>query len=70
MVSARLLAQVDMKLRNVIRDVDMSKRDGRKETRPFGRLNVLCYGDFSQHEPPEGGPLASIPVDRIQRAYT
>ena len=68
MVSARLLADVDMKLRSVVRDVVPLKRDADKETRPFGGLNVLCCGDFWQLDPPEGGSLADIPVEWIQRA--
>ena len=45
MVSAKLLAEVDVKLRSVIRDIGTQKvSHGR--ARPFGGLNVLCSGDF------------------------
>ena len=68
MVSAHLLAQLDVKLRSVVRDLAVQKRDGEGATRPFGGLNVLCCGDFWQLDPPEGGCLADIPVEYIRRA--
>ena len=55
MVSAHLLAEMDVKLRDVIRDLDMQKRGPDGTTRPFGGLNVLCCGDVWQLDPPEGG---------------
>ena len=67
MVSARLLAQLDVKLRSVIRDLASQKRGSGNVTRPFGGLNVLCCGDFWQLDPPDGGFLADIPVEYIQR---
>ena len=36
--------------------------------RPFGGLNVLCVGDFWQLDPPDGGFLADIPTQYLQRA--
>lgn len=67
MVSAKLLAQLDMKLREVIRDIGTQKlRNGR--TQPFGGLNVLCCGDFWQLDPPDGGFLGGIPCEYIARA--
>ena len=67
MVSAKLLAQLDMKLREVIRDIGTQKlANGR--TRPFGGLNVLCSGDFWQLDPPDGGFLGGIPTEFIARA--
>ena len=41
MVSAHLLAEMDVKLRDVVRDLDMQKRGLRNVTRPFGGFNVL-----------------------------
>ena len=68
MVSARLLAEMDVKLRRVIRDIGTAKSNVLGRTRPFGGLNVICCGDFWQLEPPEGGYLGAIPTDFIQRA--
>ena len=68
MVSAKLLAEVDVKLRRVVRDICMGKTNARGRERPFGGLNVLICGDFWQLEPPDGGFLANIPVEYIQRA--
>ena len=67
MVGAKLLAQVDMKLREVIRDIGTQKL-ARGRTRPFGGLNVLCSGDFWQLDPPDGGCLGAIPAEFISRS--
>jgi hypothetical protein len=45
MVSASLFTEMDMKLRQVIRDVGTSKKDQGID-RPFGGLNIICSGDF------------------------
>ena len=42
MVSARLLADVDTKLRNYARAVDPRLKDANKHTRPFAGINLLC----------------------------
>ena len=66
MVSAKLLAQIDMKLRGVIRQIGTQKiRKGRDQ--PFGGLNILCCGDFWQLDPPDGGFLGNIPAEFISR---
>ena len=65
MVSARLFAEVDLKLRDVIRRIGTDKIDALGVDRPFGGLNVLCSGDFWQLPPPDGGFLADIPTDYI-----
>ena len=72
MVSARLLAEVDAKLRGVIRDVGTTKRGDAGVPRPFGGLNVVLSGDFWQLAPPDGGFLADVPTERISaaRKYT
>ena len=57
MVSARLLADVDLKLRDVIRRIGTEKLGDDDVDRPFGGLNVLCVGDFWQLDPPDGGSL-------------
>ena len=68
MVSSQLLALVDTRLREVVRDLQKSKRDNADNTRPFGGLNVLLLGDFWQLPPPSGGCLSDIPVEFIQRS--
>ena len=68
MVSAKLLADMDVKLRRVVRDIGTDKKDGQGRDRPFGGLNVLCCGDFWQLEPPDGGFVADIPTEYIQNA--
>ena len=66
MVSAKLFAELDVKLRSAIRQTGTQKQDSKLIDRPFGGLNVLCCGDFWQLAPPEGGFLAAIPTDFIQ----
>ena len=46
MVSAKLLASIDVKLRQVIREVGTAKLDTTGSERPFGGLNVIVSGDF------------------------
>ena len=61
MISANLLAQVDMKLRDAIRENGTYKlgRDG--NVRSFGGLNVIFAGDFYQLDPPDGIALTTVP---------
>eukprot|EP00959_Pyramimonas_sp_CCMP1952_P056171 1173141-Pyramimonas_sp.AAC.1 len=68
MVSARLLAEVDQKLRSVIRDAGTQKCGPDGVPRPFGGLNVVLSGDFWQLAPPDGGFLADVPTERIAEA--
>ena len=68
MVSARLLAEIDVKLRNVVRRVGIGKADETGADRPFAGLNVLVVGDMWQLDPPDGGFLGAIPTDFIKRA--
>lgn len=67
MVSAKLLAELDMQLRGKIRSIARGKRTATGEDRPFGGLNILCAGDLWQLDPPDGGFIGSIPVQYIQR---
>ena len=67
MVSAKLLAQMDLKMREVVRDIGTHKLK-KGQTRSFGGLNVLCSGDFWQLDPPDGGFLGGIPTEYIQKA--
>jgi len=52
MVSAKLFAEVDVKLRSTVRQVGTQKLGGDMVDRPFGGLNVLCCGDFWRLDPP------------------
>ena len=66
MVSAKLLAEVDVRLRAAVRQVGTQKCGSDMIDRPLGGLNVLRCGDFWQLDPPEGGFLADIPTHVIQ----
>ena len=66
MVSASLLAEIDMKLRSLARDVDPYCKNTKGALRPFAGVNVLCSGDFWQLPPPDGGFLGDIPTEYIQ----
>ena len=66
MVSARLLADVDTKLRNYARGVDPFLQDAKLNTRPFAGINLLRSGDVWQLTPPDGGFLVDIPCEFIQ----
>ena len=46
MVGSSLLAEVDMKLRDVVIDVNPHKKSGGGHAHPFGGLNVLLSGDL------------------------
>ena len=67
MVGAKLLAEVDMKLRTVMSDVATMKRDRKGISRAFGGINVVFVGDFWQLDPPSGGFLGSIPGEYLRR---
>ena len=60
MVSAKLLAEIDVKLRGVVREIGTHKVKG-GQARPFGGLNVVMCGDFWQLDPPDGGFLGGNP---------
>ena len=67
MISAHLLAEVDLKLREIVRKIGTMKQDGAGQDRSFGGLNVLFAEDFWQLDPPEGGFLGAIPTEYIKR---
>ena len=48
MVSAKLLAEIDMKLRSTVCQLGTQKLDRNLMDRLFGGLNVICCGDFWQ----------------------
>ena len=52
MVSARLLAELDMQLRGKIRGVSRHKTNEQERSQPFGGVNLLAFGDLNQLEPP------------------
>ena len=68
MVSARLLAEIDMKLRTIVSNVGSMKKDMKGNTRPFGGINIIFSGDFWQLDPPRGGFIADIPAEFLRRA--
>ncbi len=68
MVGSSLLAEVDMKLRDVVVDVNPYKRSGSGHAHPFGGLNVLLSGDLWQLAPPSGGFVGNIPAEYIANA--
>ena len=67
MVSAKLLAEVDMKLRAVMSDVGTMKKGTRGQVRAFGGINVVFVGDFWQLDPPNPPSLAQIPREYLRR---
>ena len=48
MVSAKLLAELDMKLRAIMSDVGSMKRGKKGAIRAFGGINIVFVGDFWQ----------------------
>ena len=54
MVSAKLLATIDMKLRSVVRVLGTQKKAENSVERSFGGLNVLMCGDSWQLPSPDG----------------
>ena len=62
MVSAELLAQLERRCREMMRDLTVAKY-GRfsGEMRPFGGLNVILAGDLFQLPPPRGTFVGDIP---------
>ena len=67
MVGAKLLAEVDMKLRSIMSDVETMKKGLRGQVRAFGGINVVFVGDFWQLDPPSGGFLGAIPAEFLRR---
>ena len=54
MISSQLLAEVDVRLRNIVRNLGTGRLSESGEVRPFGGINVLFVGDFWQLDPPRG----------------
>ena len=68
MISAQLLADIDKKLRRVMRDIEATKKNANCLERPFGGVNVIFSGDFWQLDPPSGTAIATIPTELVQKA--
>ena len=66
MVGAKLLAELDMKLRTVMSDVGTMKKGAGGVVRAFGGINVVFVSDFWQLDPPSGGSLGSIPGEYLR----
>ena len=67
MVSAELLASLELKCRDVARDACPRKyKCNSSITRPFGGLNVILPGDLWQLEPPSGTFLGALPTAMLE----
>lgn len=67
MVSAELLAQLEQRCREIMRDLSLAKfgEDGAVE--PFGGLNVILAGDLYQLPPPKGTFLGGCSLGLVNR---
>ncbi|CAK9115108.1 unnamed protein product [Durusdinium trenchii] len=62
MVSAELLARLELRCRELVRDLAPGKyAKERANARPFGGLNVILAGDLWQLPPPRGTFLGEVP---------
>jgi hypothetical protein len=68
MVSARLLADVDLKLRSYVRAADPFAHNANSALRPFAGVDVLFSGDCWQLPPSDGGYLGEIPHELIENS--
>jgi hypothetical protein len=66
MVSAKILAEIDIKLPQMVRAKHTLRGDAQGFARAFGGVNILFSGDFWQLDPPSGGFLAEIPVQYMR----
>ena len=66
MVPATLLAKIAFRLQEAKPDADPFKVGPGHQPRPFGGVNVVAIGDFSQLPPVAGGYLADIPRNYLQ----
>ena len=66
MVSAELLARLELRCRELVRDLAQSKygRDS-AHARPHGGLNVVLAGDLWQLPPPRGTFLGDVPWEML-----
>ena len=69
MVSAELLARLELRCRELIRDISARKfASNRGEARCFGGLNVCFSGDLWQLPPPRGTFVGEVPWEMITKA--
>ena len=62
MVSAELLARLELRCRELVRDLAQGKyAKDQANARPFGGLNVILAGDMWQLPPPRGTFLGDVP---------
>eukprot|EP00438_Fugacium_kawagutii_P013325 Skav213524 [mRNA] locus=scaffold1184:334:2472:- [translate_table: standard] len=71
MVSAELLARLELRCRELVRDLAQSKyaKDS-AYARPFGGLNVILAGDMWQLPPPRGTFLGDVPWEWLTQCKT
>ena len=67
MVSAELLAQLELRCRELLRDLSMAKYDRDGKIRPFGGLNVILAGDLYQLPPPKRNVSGRYPLGFVGR---
>ena len=68
MVSAELLARLELRCRELVRDISARKfASNRGEARCFGGLNVCFSGDLWQLPPPRGTFLGEVPWEMITK---
>ena len=71
MNSAELLARLELRCRELVRDASVSKyAKASSQSRPFGGLNVIFMGDWWQLEPPKGSFLANLPLQWLSSGTT
>ena len=71
MVSAELLSRLELRCRELVRDLAPSKyAAGEAYARPFGGLNVILAGDLWQLPPPRGTFLGDVPWEWLTQSKT
>ena len=71
MVSAELLARLELRCRELVRDLAPGKyAKERANARPFGGLNVILAGDLWQLPPPRGTFLGEVPWEWLTQGRT
>ena len=71
MVSAELLSRLELRCRELVRDLAPTKyAAGEAYARPFGGLNVILAGDLWQLPPPRGTFLGDVPWEWLTQSKT
>ena len=65
MVSAELLAQLELQRRELMQDVNLARYSSDGRARPFGGLNVILPNDLYQLPLPKGTFLGDIPWELV-----